>query len=159
MASPKRTPTTTAGIVPMTIEPGKPGRRRRPRGEHGGRRGDHRGNVATEVDQDGDERADVTGHVECEAERVGVPPEERAGEDEVGRARDREELGQPLDDSEQRRDERRHVRRPGYDARTLRPVLRWRAVGPVFAAAGGALAAMRAPPLPCGQKVTIAAAM
>ena len=120
------TPTMTAGIVPTMIR-----RSRcalaigRGRASARQRRG-HAEQVAPEVDDDGGQRADVTGDVEGEPERFGVPAEERAREDQVRRARNRQELRESLDDAEHRRGDEIHV---------LRGL---RACGPVSSTAVGA---------------------
>ena len=59
--------------------------------------------VAPEVDEEGDERPEVEHDVERGRVDEGiVPAEEARHEDEMGRGRDREELGQSLDESEDR---------------------------------------------------------
>jgi hypothetical protein len=78
-------------------------------------RADHRHQVAPEEQDDGDERAGMQRDIEGQAERpfVDVPAEEGAGQHEVGRARHRQELGQPLDAAEQDGFDPAHINRAG----------------------------------------------
>ena len=59
--------------------------------------------VAMKVRDHRQERADVTRDVERETVPSRIPAKERARENEVAGARDRQKLGQPLHHSEQRR--------------------------------------------------------
>ena len=68
--------------------------------------------VAAEIDQDRSERADVARHVKWQPELLGIPAEKRAGENQMRRARHRQELGQSLHDAEQRRFEQQSHARP-----------------------------------------------
>ena len=67
---------------------------------------------------------DMERDVEREAELVAVPAEEGAREDEMGGARDWQELGESLHDAEH--DGLEDHRARGYDARTFRPGFRGR---------------------------------
>ena len=110
-------PATTAGIVPtassqMSRAPSGPGRTSPrsidtaspaaapPRPQQLRHRARHRRQIGLKVDGDRDQRADVRRDVECQAELLCIEPERGAREDEMCRARDREELGQPLHDAE-----------------------------------------------------------
>ena len=76
----------------------------------------HRHHVGVKERHDRRERAEVQRHVEGQAElRRRLPAEERPREDQVSRARNRQELGEPLDDPEQ--DSSRKVHGAGYDTR------------------------------------------
>ena len=97
MKSLKSRPTTTTGTVPTDDALREPADGISARRQHRRKRGDHRGDLAPEERQDGRQRADVQRHVERQAEVGGhVPPEERARQNQVGRARNRQELGESL---------------------------------------------------------------
>src|SRR5262245_2112522 len=59
--------------------------------------------VRAKVNENGDQRADVTRHVEGESELVAVEPKKQARQDQVSGARHRQKLGEPLDNAEQSR--------------------------------------------------------
>ena len=128
MKSLKSRPTTTTGSVPTTMRCARRADGSAAGESSAGKRRNHRGYLAPEVDQDRGQRADVQGHVEGQPE-IGrhLPAEERARQNQVGGARDRQKLGQSLHDPEQDgrcdthgagSDWRQAPRRPtDYDAR------------------------------------------
>ena len=78
-------------------------------GEGPRKRRRHLHELRAEKQDDGQERAQVTGDVECEPQRAGVPTEECTAENQVRGARDRQELGQTLDDPEDDRPQKGHT--------------------------------------------------
>ncbi len=74
-----------SGVMPAARQRAEPGAR-------------HREQLAAEVGDDGEQRADVHGDVE--GEPLVLPAEQVRHQHEVARARDRQELGQALDDRE-----------------------------------------------------------
>jgi hypothetical protein len=75
-------------------------------------RAEEPGDVRAKVNENGDQRADVTRHVEGESELVAVEPKKQARQDQVSGARNRQELGEPLNNAEQSRLYRgRHARK------------------------------------------------
>ena len=99
----------TTGIVPIGDEP-RQARRRvllRARAREA-QRATMRDEVLPEVDQHRQQRPEVAGHIEREAEPVGIPAEECLRENQVGGARHRQELGESLDDAEQHGFEQNH---------------------------------------------------
>ena len=67
------------------------------------------------IRQDGGQRADVQRDVERQPELGRLPAEEEARQDQVRRARDRQELGESLDDAQERGGQHRSA--AAYDAR------------------------------------------
>ena len=64
--------------------------------------------VVAEVDEDGEQRADVAGHVEGRPNCSASQPKKALRENQVGGARHGQELGESLDHAEQRRLEEQH---------------------------------------------------
>ena len=101
MTSLKIRPTTTTGRVPTTMRCASRAGRVGPRATRGGNRPHHSADVGRKNTQDRGQRAHVQRDVEGQAEVVrDLPAEERPGEDQVRRARDRQELGESLHDPE-----------------------------------------------------------
>ena len=102
ITSPNNPPTITIGIVPAMIS--RPSRSYSPSrpGQRPGAAAISCADVGAKERHHRQQRADVARHVERDPEPPGIPAEKRARQDQVARARHRQELGESLHDAEQR---------------------------------------------------------